>query len=126
MITIYLNRIVDIPPWDMGRVGLPVDVAEEHRVVAQGEAVEGEAVEDVLPGVAVHLVEGEAQVPHVPADDVQPIVVPGGSRSSDLGWIVLKLFICRKLCTFSTLETKPRGTSMMTGFSFCCGRKYSL
>ena len=89
MITIYLNRIVDIPSWDVGRVGLPVDVAEEHRIVAQGEAVKGEAIKDVLPGVAVHLVQGEAQVPHVPADDVQPIVIPGGSRSSDLGFIVL-------------------------------------
>ena len=83
-LTLYLNRIVDVPAWEVAGVGLPVDVAEEHGLVAQREAVEGEAVVDVLPRVTVHLVEGEAQVPNVSADDGQPIIVPGGSGSSVL------------------------------------------
>ena len=69
-ITFYLNRIVDIPSLDVGRIGLPVDVAEKHGIVAEREAVEGETIEDVLSRVTVHLVQGEVQVPHVPADDV--------------------------------------------------------
>ena len=68
--TFYLNRIVDIPSLDVGRIGLPVDVAEKHGIVAEREAVEGETIEDVLSRVTVHLVQGEVQVPHVPADDV--------------------------------------------------------
>ena len=83
-VDLYLNRIVDVPAGDVAGVGLPVDVAEEHGLVAQREAVEGEAVKDVLPRVTIHLVEGEAQVPHVSADDVQPIIVPWGPRSSNL------------------------------------------
>ena len=70
IITFYLNRIVDIPSLDVGRIGLPVDVAEKHGIVAEREAVEGETIEDVLSRVTVHLVQGEVQVPHVPADDV--------------------------------------------------------
>ena len=70
IITFYLNRIIDIPSLDMGRIGLPVDVAEKHGIVAEREAVEGETIEDVLSRVTVHLVQGEVQVPHVPADDV--------------------------------------------------------
>ena len=69
-ITFYLNRIVDIPSLDVGRIGLPVDVAEKHGIVAEREAVEGETIEDILSRVPVHLVQGEVQVPHVPADDV--------------------------------------------------------
>ena len=84
IITFNLNRIVDIPSLDVGRIGLPVDVAEQHGLVAQGEAVEGQALEDILPGMAVHLVQGEAQVPYVLANDVQTIVISGGSRSSNL------------------------------------------
>ena len=68
--TFYLNRIVDIPSLDVGRIGLPVDVAEKHGIVAEREAVEGETIEDVLSRVTVHLVQGEVQVSHVPADDV--------------------------------------------------------
>ena len=68
--TFYLNRIVDIPSLDVGRIGLPVDVAEKHGIVAERKAVEGETIEDVLSRVTVHLVQGEVQVPHVPADDV--------------------------------------------------------
>ena len=70
IITFYLNRIVDIPSLDVGRIGLPVDVAEKHGIVTEREAVEGETIEDVLSRVTVHLVQGEVQVPHVPADDV--------------------------------------------------------
>ena len=70
IITFYLNRIVDIPSLDVGRIGLPVDVAEKHGIVAERKAVEGETIEDVLSRVTVHLVQGEVQVPHVPADDV--------------------------------------------------------
>ena len=70
IITFNLNRIVDIPSLDVGRIGLPVDVAEKHGIVAEREAVEGETIEDVLSRVTVHLVQGEVQVPHVPADDV--------------------------------------------------------
>ena len=70
IITFYLNRIVDIPSLDVGRIGLPVDVAEKHGIVAEREAVEGETIEDVLSRVTIHLVKGEVQVPHVPADDV--------------------------------------------------------
>ena len=80
----YLDGIVDIPSIDVAGVALPVDVAEQHGLVAQGEAVEGQALEDILPGMAVHLVQGEAQVPYVLANDVQTIVISGGSRSSNL------------------------------------------
>ena len=80
----YLDGIVDIPSIDVAGAALPVDVAEQHGLVAQGEAVEGQALEDILPGMAVHLVQGEAQVPYVLANDVQTIVISGGSRSSNL------------------------------------------
>ena len=92
-LTLYLNRIVYVPAGDVAGVGLPVDVAEEHGLVAQGEAVEGEAVVDVLSRVTLHLVEGEAQVPHVSADDGQPIIVPGCPGPSILEY---KPMLCQR------------------------------
>jgi len=57
---------------------------EKRATVGDGEGVERETLEDILPGLVLALREREPQVANVLAENLQSVVVAGGARPAHL------------------------------------------